>query len=177
MMQSETYIDKSDWPLGPWDDEPDRVQWQHESGLPCIVNRAKHTGALCGYVGVRAGHPLYELARNDESPALAAALERRKGEPIGATPGLDIMVAALSGDIRPTPALALRVHGGITHAGRIQFAPDDVWWFGFDCGHYGDLCPTGLPWLGGEGDCYCDLDYVRAEVDSLARQLAAMVTT
>ena len=47
-----------------------------------------------------------------------------------------------------------------------------LWWFGFDCGHAGDVTP-GLPfpaeltasWK------YRDLEYVRKEVTALAFQL------
>ena len=34
------FVDKSDWDRGPWDDEPDKVQWQDvATGLPCIAVR------------------------------------------------------------------------------------------------------------------------------------------
>jgi hypothetical protein len=43
-------------------------------------------------------------------------------------------------------ALALHVHGGVTYAGHLHFVEamqgDDAWWFGFDCGHVGDLHPA-----------------------------------
>lgn len=61
-MQTIEYrtIDKSSWPRGEWDNEPDKVQWQDaETGLPCLVVRGPH-GAWCGYVGVAKGHPYYE---------------------------------------------------------------------------------------------------------------------
>lgn len=35
-----TTIDKSAWPRGAWDDEPDKVQWQDPAtGLPCLIDR------------------------------------------------------------------------------------------------------------------------------------------
>jgi hypothetical protein len=50
-------INKSAWQPGPWSDEPDKAQWYDEAtGLPCLVVRGP-CGALCGYVGVRPGHP------------------------------------------------------------------------------------------------------------------------
>lgn len=48
-------LDKSSWPRGPWDQEPDFLQFTH-SGLPCVVLRTD-LGHLCGYVGVPADHP------------------------------------------------------------------------------------------------------------------------
>jgi hypothetical protein len=57
--------DKSDWGEGPWQDEPDKRQWQDEAtGLPCLVVRNRG-GALCGYVGVPAGHPCFEVDYDD----------------------------------------------------------------------------------------------------------------
>lgn len=57
--------------------------------------------------------------------------------------------------------------------------PDNVWWFGFDCAHSGDLAPK-YDGLGGHhfgDDMYRDLAYVEREVTSLAKQLAAVPTT
>lgn len=51
-------IDKSQWPDGPWKDEPDRKEWRH-LGLPCLMVRQKNHGAWCGYVAVPPGHPLH----------------------------------------------------------------------------------------------------------------------
>lgn len=42
-------------PPGPWDDEPDRLEWQH-AGFTCLLNRAA-LGNWCGYVAVPPGHP------------------------------------------------------------------------------------------------------------------------
>lgn len=54
-----TRLDKSDWPAGPWQDEPDKVQWVDEAtGYDCLIVR-NHGGALCGYVGVPEGHPYH----------------------------------------------------------------------------------------------------------------------
>lgn len=51
--------DKSAWSPGPWQVEPDRVEWRY-LGLPCLIVRTEHTGGLCGYVGVPPGHPARE---------------------------------------------------------------------------------------------------------------------
>jgi hypothetical protein len=50
-------VDRSGWPAGPWDGEPDRVEFEH-AGLPCLLNRS-HLGAWCGYAAVSPGHALH----------------------------------------------------------------------------------------------------------------------
>lgn len=66
-MEIRTYTteDKTDWPDGPWKDEPDKVQWPDEStGLPCLIVR-NDCGAWCGYVGVPDSHPLFGVGYDD----------------------------------------------------------------------------------------------------------------
>jgi hypothetical protein len=62
------------------------------------------------------------------------------------------------------------VHGGLTFSGRLPYVkPNDIWWLGFDCGHFDDFIPglTGLP-----GRNRWTLSEVRDEVEKLAAQLA-----
>lgn len=49
-------IDKGSWGPGPWQDEPDRLEFEAH-GFPCLIRRSETSGALCGYVGVPPGHP------------------------------------------------------------------------------------------------------------------------
>lgn len=57
--------DRTDWRAGPWDSEPDKVQWTDPvTGLACLVNRGG-AGAWCGYVGLPPGHPWRELHYDD----------------------------------------------------------------------------------------------------------------
>jgi hypothetical protein len=60
--------------------------------------------------------------------------------------------------------------------------PDDVWWLGFDCGHYTDISPglmaLEMKYASGAGlysfqdpRTYKNSAYVRAEVEQLAAQL------
>lgn len=76
-------------------------------------------------------------------------------------------------------------HGGATYAdsclGRVCHVPEpgepeDVWWFGFDCGHGFDLCPLMAnnpigKLLGSSGNAYRDFVYVKMTVRALAEQL------
>lgn len=106
-----------------------------------------------------------------------------------------------SNDTRcPTPEGTINVHGGLTYSEhnsegtRISLSSDmDLWWFGFDCGHYMDFQPgmqalldkldtskdpgatydpvTGTRTTYGIGEVYRTLSYVKDEVESLALQL------
>lgn len=155
-------------PVGPWTDEPDKIQWiDAETGLDCLIVR-NPLGALCGYVGVPPGHPLYEV---DCEPAYEQAYER----------GVD-----------------LHVHGGLTFADRCapgepvegichvaaSGATAEPWWLGFDTAHCGDLTPLSsildeivVPMMGiqcgpSRNDTYKDVAYVKHECATLAKQLA-----
>lgn len=149
--------DKSEWEPGPWIDEPDKVSWtDEETGRPCLIHRGP-SGALCGYVAVDPGHPLHGKSYYTDD-----------GEEV-----------------------ASNVHGGLTYASACQEtddesegichvpepgAPDDVWWFGFDCAHSGDVSPAWLHY--GSGRFFADAEYrgigyVVAECQNLAKQLAA----
>lgn len=164
-MQTWTHADKSTWGDGPWQDEPDKVQWIDEAtGLDCLIVR-NHHGALCGYVGVPPGHPLHgkdteEADRFEVHGGLTFAGGCDEDAPEG---------------------------HGICHVpepGR----PDDVWWLGFDCGHAWDVIPgmeahlreLGMPPLRLPDfqrmprTLYKTVPYVRAEVTSLAKQLVAV---
>ncbi len=157
-------VDKSAWPRGEWDDEPDKVQWPDEAtGLPCLIVRGP-SGALCGYVGVADGHPLHGVEYS-QCP---------KGDACDSTRGWC--------DHRPESLL--EAHGGITFTDACSPStdesrgichqpapgePDHVWWFGFDCAHSGDLCPKYDRRSDGR---YRDIAYVARECGALARQLA-----
>lgn len=146
-METKTYstIDKSKWPDGPWKNEPDKIQWQDpETGLACLIVRNM---SLCGYVGVAEGHPLFGKSYDEPD---------------------------------------VRVHGGLTFADKCQPTeteahgichvpapgePDLVWWFGFDTGHGGDKIPHVSDGYYGRYGTYKDIEYVKAEVTQLAKQL------
>lgn len=106
-------IDRCGWRPGPWDGEPDKRQWIDEAtGLPCLIVR-NHMGALCGYVGVSAGHPWFEKPYQ-----------------------------AVDNHVRVHGGLTYSNHcqEGICHV--VEDGEDDnVWWIGFDCAHAGDLWP------------------------------------
>lgn len=151
-----SFTDKTAWPRGPWDDEPDKVQWiDPATGLDCLIHRGPGS-ALCGYVGLPPGHKFHGKDYDE--------------------------VTVYDDDYRSTPS----VHGGLTFADSCSTEertdgggichipapgrPADVWWLGFDCAHSGDLSP-GVKGLDSCG-MYRGLAYVKREVTALAQQLA-----
>lgn len=153
-MTETTTIDKSKWSRGPWDSEPDHVEFEHV-GLPCILHRVgSHSGHWCGYVAVPPGHRLHGKGYDD--------------------------AYSLVDD--------LNIHGGLTYASPCQGSichvpkpgePDNVWWFGFDCAHLGDISPAradeGAPW--DIGATYKTRAYVEAETRRLAERFAGTPET
>ena len=152
-----TFADRSTWPSGPWDDEPDRVDWTDDmTGYPCFVKRGP-MGAWCGYVGVPPGHR-YHGADYDDVPygevhhglSYSAPCDDRDGESAERICHV------------PTPG-----------------EPEDVWWFGFDCGHYNDVIPgmlSTMERIGGVWGAdarYRTVEFARAHTTHLARVLAA----
>jgi hypothetical protein len=112
--------DRTDWPAGPWDHEPDRIL-SHHLGFPVLARRGPQ-GAWCGYVGVPPGHPWHGLdywsGVDEDRPTL---------------PDIDVhggITYAKECDDDPV--------NGICH---LSPDGDHVWWIGFDCGHAWDYCP------------------------------------
>lgn len=84
--------------------------------------------------------------------------------------------------------LSLYAHGGLTFSGCYdleeltdQGVPADVWWVGFDCGHYMDLVP-GMEkfWVQGRisrpSGVYRTVEFVVSEIESLCRQMEDGIT-
>lgn len=148
-------VDKSNWNRGPWDDEPDKVQFEDPATkLPCLVVRGP-LNALCGYVGVHAGHPLFEKSY--------------KGVNLEAHGGVNFSRFCAEGV--PENHHICHVPG--------PGDPEKTWWFGFDCSHSWDIRPIekgpdGLRDYSMLGATYKTLSYVKLECARLAAQLHAM---
>lgn len=150
-------IDKSGWGLGPWQSEPDRIEWRH-NGVPCLMVRQRESGHWCGYAAVEPGHKWHGLSYSGTTDE--------------------------EGNYIPS-ALDVNVHGGITYAEKcagqvchvpLPGEPDDVWWLGFDCNHYGDYGPraaTLYPSFHDHTATYKTASYVKAETERLADQIIA----
>jgi hypothetical protein len=52
--------DRTGWPAGPWDNEPDAVMWRAKAPphYPCQISRC-FNGAFGGYVAIPHGHPAH----------------------------------------------------------------------------------------------------------------------
>jgi len=139
-------IDKSGWPRGPWDTEPDKAQWvDPTTGLDCLIHRNR-MGALCGYVGLPPDHPLHGADCDTVDVKVHGGL-------------------TYSDRCQDTGDESR----GICHVSE-PGRPHDVWWLGFDCAHWQDR----LPGLNLSGPVYRDVGYVKAEVEWLAAQLATL---
>lgn len=152
-----TFRKKKLWGEGPWLTEPDHLFWFDDATkYPCLILRPFGSmGALTGYVGINWKHALYGKYWADDS-----------------FPNLD-------------------VNGGITYS-RIKkpkfykhIAKNFPyrWWIGFDCGHLYDYQPVLIKVMEKVG-CSADLhktgtyktvEYVKAECESLAKQLKELV--
>jgi hypothetical protein len=155
-------IDKSTWGDGPWQNEPDKVQYPDpETGMPCLIVRAGDLGHLCGYVGVTQGHPFFKKDGYDFDLDVHGGITFTNM----CRPGKD------------------ESHGICHIPGPGE--PDHVWWLGFDCGHCFDISPGlnarmrgyGVPDMGGDLDSkYRSIAYVKSQTASLAKQLKAVET-
>lgn len=140
-----TWMDRSTWMTGgPWDDEPDKKQWEDpETKLPCLIHRGP-TGALCGYVGVPIESHLAGRDYNDLGVRVHGGL---------------------------TFANKCAPHSDNPEHGICHVVPDDeeVFWFGFDCNHSGDSDLLDSGW--GDPANYKCLRYVEYETTQLAKQI------
>jgi len=164
-MNERTYstINKTGWGDGPWQHEPDKVQWTDQAtGMACLAKRHRENGFLCGYVGVATAHPWHGKEINDG----------------------DIWQLEVHGGISYTDPCEVDAPEatGICHVPD-PGEPDGLWWFGFDCGHCFDHSPgaaTAARRYGLEADpdddarTYRTLHFVRDECARLAGQLAAI---
>lgn len=135
---------------GPWVNEPDAQECVVEDMI-CALQR-NPSGAWCGYVAVDRVSRLFGVPYDAFSEQ-----------------GID-------------------VHGGLTFSGHRNaitiagktWAPNELWWFGFDCAHAGDFVPAFAELVGhipngfGAYDVYRDINYAAQESFKLARQLRDM---
>lgn len=156
--------DRSRWPPGDWDGEPDKAQWTDEAtGLTCLAKRHSRSGHWCGYVGVTEGHPWFGR-RYDDLPDYGPT----------AHGGLTYAAPCQHRDDFPMESMVCHV----PNAGE----PDSVWWFGFDCAHCGDRSPRdeayardlGYPFTSFAGETYKTLEYVKKICTELAAEIKAV---
>lgn len=159
------FRDKSDWPQGPWINEPNKVHWiDEESGYDCLIRRTV-CGALCGYVGIKENHSFYKK-------------------------GHDLLNGGVAVHGRLSYSDLCQEDEKVTGICHLSENEDKVWWFGFDCDHGYDLLPCRRPQhidaihalydtidslfnaeLYANDQTYKDINYVKNEIKSLAKQL------
>ena len=105
-------------------------------GYKCVVTFGD-LGHRCGYVGVDKTHPLYKVNYYDYLDILKEDIGDR--EVSGVIP---LFYACLDTDERIKADAYFQVHGGLTYSGGGDNSEypikSDLWWLGFDCGHYDD---------------------------------------
>jgi hypothetical protein len=155
-----TTIDRAalGWPAGPWDGEPDKVQWPDAAtSLPCLAVRNRRRGNWCGYVGVAPDHPLHGKGYSDEGVNLRVH-------------GGITFADSCSPNEKESQGICHTPAPGET---------DHVWWFGFDCAHAQDYSPQDLKDEAERGylftiqshQRYRSLAYVQQQCAELAGQL------
>lgn len=156
-------VPREHWGPGPWDGEPDRVQfWAH--GHPCLCLRGPF-GAWNGYVGVEEQGPLVG-SKEDSFEVHGGVTYSGEG----------------SGKLEDSP-----LHGEYF---RVKWLPGWTdtpdpkilpvpWWIGFDCSHAWDLSPALVAAVALAGmnhdtsrEIYRTVGYCREQVTDLARQIA-----
>lgn len=151
-----TYQDRSDWKAPELaEGEPDKRQWLHsETEVPCLVVR-NNSGSLCGYIGVRSGHPWFEKDYD--------ALRLNDGDYPSAHGGLTYAASGWADKETEGRGIYAEVDGE---------KPESVWWIGFDCAHLGDVSPRheGEKHYSDISCTYKRFRFVELEVEELARQ-------
>lgn len=106
-------VNRQGWDSGPWDGEMDKAVWVH-NGYDCMIKR-NDSGAWCGYVGVKKGHPLFGVNY--------------------------FKIYTGSTDINGGLTYSDECQGDICH---LADDGDHVWWLGFDCCHGFNYYPGGI---------------------------------
>ena len=114
-----------------------------KEGLRCVGLALTH-GHRCGYVGVPRGHVLYGVECNQNLPDAVAFVTEEifQDAELSYRGAIPVFCAAMTGNVNRLDVV-IDVHGSLTYSesGEGNYpAPstEKVWWFGFDCGHYGD---------------------------------------
>jgi len=152
---AEYKVDKSAWERGPWDAEPDRVDWTH-AGLPCLALRHPEYGSWCGYAAVPKGHPVY--GKSPFKDGIEVDADLNYGAPCSG------LICHVPKPGEPDDVWWL----GFDCAHAFDVTP----------GHDAFLKSRGVelpPFIFGERmQTYRDLPYVRGVIERLAEELAAM---
>lgn len=142
----------------------------------CLIQRVMYRGHLCGYVAVPPSHSLYGKDYSDKVVVPDINEVKFNGNYLGLLCANHIEAEANIIDI----GMAIDVHYGLTFAsdkiqGIVKNVLGDLWWFGFDTAHSGDLgvfqdeIGRQFPHF---DDTYKNFEFVRQQTKSLAEQLS-----
>jgi hypothetical protein len=194
-------VDRTGWPAGEWDGEPDRATWVHdETGARCTIRRGP-LGSWCGYVGLRPNHPLAGKDYNDidvlvhggltygrycvpmaEDEWIRYRLHRERW----ITESLLYPNGDAARDLREdrkgdTSTLAGWQKWVARYCTCHDDCPHGLWWLGFDCAHAWDIVPgmmahmrdrnVEFPISGMFATTYKNLQWTVDETDRLAMAL------
>jgi len=137
-------------------------------GYPCIILR-QPGGNLNGYVGIPKGHHLYGKSYNDK-------IYTNK-EPIYRNNPIEMFIEAIDNKKEENEyriASIMNVHGGVTYSDKNcphietnkKYKKEELWWFGFDTGHSGDMRPL---------DPEFDIESLIANKDNLPKEFQDML--
>lgn len=161
---------------GPWDLEADKVAWvDAETGLGCIMLR-QTDGTVSGYVGVPSAHPLFGFALDAVPVDIASSVHGHL------TYARECEVNRFERQPHGKPREERYTVCHVTRVRLVQdyrevqttadeFRHEDLWWFGFDTNHAGDLVPKGYGSRRRKGDVYRDQGFVYGHCAALARRL------
>jgi len=148
--------------------------WITAAGLRAIC-RFVNNSHRCGYVAVPKGHVLYGVGYSEPSRHLSPPIN----ETMGKRGIIPLFCAAGDQERMRSPEIVFDVHGGITFSGNgangYPAEGADLWWFGFDCAHSGDISGPEKYRARDPNAVLRSQAYVEAECESLARQLVERV--
>ncbi len=144
------------------------------NNLICCIQRMRWSGNLNGYVAVSKDHALFGKKYSDKIKVNEEP--KFNGNYIG------LLCTALDIDKEENTYsidMAIDVHGGLTYSENELNGIDkelfgELWWFGFDTLHSGDLKPFQTEIdkrFPHSNDVYRDFEYVEKQTIQLAEQL------
>ena len=107
-------------------------------GYKCVVTFS-YMGHRCGYVGIPKEHPLYGV---DYTGHLDMTMKELENKEMGKRGAISLLCQAFDDTDKVRLETYFDVHGSLTYSGGGENSKypieSDLWWFGFDCAHYGD---------------------------------------
>lgn len=153
------------------------ADWTTEAGLRAVITVGlRDNGSRthrCGYVGIPKGHVLFGIRYGDNVACLRRYADQAT---IGQKSPVLVLTAGVNAPegetIRSSPDVVYDVHGGLTFSDGFDTYPvkSELWWFGFDCAHYGDS-PIDADDFGFHGGVVRSKEYCVQECERLARQI------